>query len=331
MIQRFESLMRSGIQTVEDYQKKRSILILNYICGVIAILNLAVFFLRTFYFEIPAFDVLAGTLVILVPILLNQFGWINISRVYFCYLGPTYLIFLLPDLVRAGDHSLFDGFRIYILALSIVPYLIFTRSEWPMLILGVLPTFLSVVLFPQVIRLLAGDVLPDDAGDYNLMYMRTIVGYLIIGAGSFIFNSIITVSDARMRQLIQLLKEKNNQIATKNTELEDKRYKLSELNAHLEDMVDRKTSDIRRQNEVLMRYAYTNAHKVRGPLARILGLITLSRMENSPGYLWIFRQVEQEAVTMDRIVGEISNDLHVASEEAGEPGGVIKKAENVPE
>ena len=96
-------------------------------------------------------------------------------------------------------------------------------------------------------------------------------------------------------------------------------------------MVDQKASDIRRQNEVLMRYAYTNAHKVRGPLARILGLINLSRMENSPGYPWIFSQVEREAVMMDHIVGEISNDLHVASVASEGSEGVIKNTENVPE
>jgi len=331
MMERLENLMRSGIQSVEDYQTKRSILILNYICVVNAVLNFIVFLFRTFYFEIPALDVLVGTLFILLPIALNQFGLTNFSRLYFCYFGPVYLIYLLPAMVKAADPGLADGFRIYILALSIAPYMMFTRSEWPMLVLGVLPTFLSIVLFPQLIRVLAGESLAESAFAYNLMYMRSVVGYLIIGAGAFIFNSIITDGDARMRQMIQLLREKNNLIAAKNTELEDKRYRLAELNSHLEEMVDQKASDIRRQNEVLMRYAYTNAHKVRGPLARILGLINLSRMENSPGYPWIFRQLEHEAVTMDRIVSEISNDLHVASGEADDRGNVVKKAENVPE
>ena len=220
---RLENLMRSGIQSVEDYQTKRSILILNYICVVNAILNFIVFLFRTFYFEIPALDVLAGTMFILLPIVLNQFGFVNFSRLYFCYFGPVYLIYLFPALAGAGDPNLADGFRIYILALSIAPYLIFTRSELPLLILGILPTFLSIVLLPQLIRMLGDESLPEGALDYNLMYMRSVVGYLIIGAGSFIFNSIITAGDARMRQLVQLLKEKNNLIAAKNTELEDKR------------------------------------------------------------------------------------------------------------
>jgi signal transduction histidine kinase len=53
-----------------------------------------------------------------------------------------------------------------------------------------------------------------------------------------------------------------------------------------------------------------NSHEVRGPLARILGLIELSRLETDIDYRTFFEKMKQEANDIDKIVRMISDDLN---------------------
>jgi signal transduction histidine kinase len=64
------------------------------------------------------------------------------------------------------------------------------------------------------------------------------------------------------------------------------------------------------QNEHLFKCAYMNSHEVRGPLARILGLIELSRLETDIDYRTFFEKMKQEANDIDKIVRMISDDLN---------------------
>lgn len=57
-------------------------------------------------------------------------------------------------------------------------------------------------------------------------------------------------------------------------------YRLKLTNEKLEKLVRERTDKITNQNQKLIDYAFRNAHNVRGPLARILGLVNLITIEN---------------------------------------------------
>jgi len=78
--------------------------------------------------------------------------------------------------------------------------------------------------------------------------------------------------------------------------------KLRDINQYLELIVNEKTKSIQQQNEVLLDYSYTNAHKVRGAVARILGLIQLSKIKADLSYPWFFEKVEYETQQIDEII-----------------------------
>jgi hypothetical protein len=103
--------------------------------------------------------------------------------------------------------------------------------------------------------------------------------------------------------------EKSNEIETQNEELVQSQENLSQLNNHLESMVQERTLEVQRQNEQLIKYAYSNAHHVRGPVARVLGLIQLSKMETNLDYPFLFKKIEEQANEIDEVVSRINKEL----------------------
>jgi signal transduction histidine kinase len=208
--------------------------------------------------------------------------------------------------------SHYDGLRLYLLAVGFIPYLLFDRSKPALLFLGIFPTLLSLLFFDYWFSL-AGIGFEESGieagGDYSLMWMRSIVGYAIISMGCFFFQGIIIYNDKLNETLLTKVRLNSQEIERQNEELKNQQAQLNELNKHLGDLVDQKTRNIKLQNEMLIRYSYTNAHKVRGPVARILGLIQVSKMDSNLDYTWFFNKVESETKTIDEIVKGIAREL----------------------
>lgn len=109
-------------------------------------------------------------------------------------------------------------------------------------------------------------------------------------------------------QNIELI-EKTNEIETQNEELMQSQENLYQLNTHLENIVQERTREVQKQNEQLIRYAYSNAHHVRGPVARVLGLIQLSKMETDLNYPFLFEKIEEQTKEIDEVVKGINKEL----------------------
>lgn len=103
--------------------------------------------------------------------------------------------------------------------------------------------------------------------------------------------------------------EKTNEIETQNEELKQSHENLAQLNNHLEQKVQERTIELEKQNELLIKYAYTNAHHLRGPVARLLGLIYLSRIEPDADCTHFFNLIEAQAREIDEVVRRINKEL----------------------
>ncbi len=68
----------------------------------------------------------------------------------------------------------------------------------------------------------------------------------------------------------------------KNQEIEKINLKIIEMNKNLEQLVAQRTSALEKQNKKLSEYAFMNAHKLRAPLARVMGLVNLLLSNSSP-------------------------------------------------
>jgi light-regulated signal transduction histidine kinase (bacteriophytochrome) len=71
-------------------------------------------------------------------------------------------------------------------------------------------------------------------------------------------------------------------LAEKNKEIETISKQIADDNEKLEQLVAQRTEALENQNTKLSSYAFLNAHKLRAPLARILGLVNLLQMKTDP-------------------------------------------------
>ncbi len=105
------------------------------------------------------------------------------------------------------------------------------------------------------------------------------------------------------------LNEKAKEIEAQNEELLQIQDHLSEVNNELESIVAERTSKITTQNEILLKYSYTNAHELRGPVARLLGLANVYKLEKDPEADFFIEKMVDEALEIDLVVKRINNDL----------------------
>jgi signal transduction histidine kinase len=75
------------------------------------------------------------------------------------------------------------------------------------------------------------------------------------------------------------VQNKNEELRASEEELQASSEELKQINENLNNVVKFRTQTIIDQNQKLINHAFINAHKVRSPLARILGLVNLMRYE----------------------------------------------------
>jgi hypothetical protein len=105
------------------------------------------------------------------------------------------------------------------------------------------------------------------------------------------------------------LQEKSCEIAAQNEELVQIQNNLSEINMDLEKTVNERTAKVQIQNEVLMKYSYTNAHHLRGPVARLLGLVSIYKLEPNPNPDFIINKMADQAIELDSVIKKINIEL----------------------
>ncbi|MEP2771513.1 MAG: hypothetical protein ABJH05_05160 [Fulvivirga sp.] len=315
-----KNIISSGIPVGKTYPVKRGLLISNYICFILIVCITFLFTIRNTFYNYIDIDAKlciyyysVGVLAFMTPILLNRFGLIHISRIILCYIPVlfTWYLFISQMLgLNQIQTNIFDSIRIYILVFSVIPYLVFERKNWEFLLIGVLPYFISILFFENILSFYEVGYqqkgIPETG--YELMQLRSITAYLILNSASYAFQSIINSNDQYNGTLIQRLKNINQ-------ELISSKRQLTELNNKLELKVQERTEEIvvsnqhlKAKNKQLADFAFFNSHKLRAPVANILGLINLleqGSITRSDRDL-IIDKVKQSSNVLENVVSEIN-------------------------
>lgn len=84
--------------------------------------------------------------------------------------------------------------------------------------------------------------------------------------------------DHQKKELMQkklIVEQQKEEIAAQADNLMQLYKEITAINNNLEELVRARTEELADQNRRLAEYAFTNAHKLRGPLTRIMGLINI--------------------------------------------------------
>lgn len=144
---------------------------------------------------------------------------------------------------------------------------------------------------------------------------------LAIGAGLF-FSSILLILVMRQRQKIlrvnKQLNEKGEEVQTQAESLLKLNNELQNLNKNLESLVEERTAQVMKQNQRLAEYTFINAHKLRAPIASILGLINLMPKASLEEREQIYHYLKNCGEDLDSIIREIGRNLE---------GAIVEKEE----
>lgn len=131
-------------------------------------------------------------------------------------------------------------------------------------------------------------------------------------------NKLLRDQRDQIRQQASILQDNNRELhnmneelATAMEELRQSNDNLSYLNNHLEQLVDDRTAVLKLQNEKLAQHAFTVAHVLRAPLARILGLTYLFlRTTQLPAHdRDMLTMLDDAAKELDTVTREMQNTL----------------------
>ena len=104
-----------------------------------------------------------------------------------------------------------------------------------------------------------------------------------------------------LEQTVLMTHQKNEVIESRN--------ELNKLNQNLELVILERTNNVKQKNEYLVKYSFANAHYVRGPLARILGLLQLAKLEEKVDYPFLFLKIDEQAKEIDVVLKKINKEL----------------------
>lgn len=103
------------------------------------------------------------------------------------------------------------------------------------------------------------------------------------------------------------VRERYSEILKKNEEIRLQAEEIRSINENLEKIVHQRTEQLENKNKALEEAAFINAHNLRGPLASILGLISLMKaldlLKEKREYL---QYLEESGKKLDKVVQSIS-------------------------
>ena len=133
--------------------------------------------------------------------------------------------------------------------------------------------------------------------------------YFILTYASWVLKLRYDEINKNLKSANKELRQNAHEIETRNEELLQTQNNLNELNMVLEKKVNERTAQIRAQNEMLIKYSYTNAHHLRGPVARLLGLASIYKVDPTADCIFLITKMIDEANEIDAMVQKITVDL----------------------
>ncbi len=218
-------LIRIGTDKSQVQSDKRNLQISNFICLVMAgALMLIVMFRLVVgglevWFYLP---LIVEAIFFLTLLSVTRAGFPFLSRILLCWAPPIFLIIdfkILIEHVPVPETSHFLGFRIFQVAFSIFPFLMFNVSERGKFFTALLAPIVIVIAYDKILELAGVGYYDLGLKDSSYFYnnFRTMVALLIIGSAFVFLKRLLEKQELRNEKLIAQL-EQQNLIIQKNSE-----------------------------------------------------------------------------------------------------------------
>ncbi|MBL0743990.1 sensor histidine kinase [Chryseolinea lacunae] len=314
-----------GTSAVRPDWQNRSIINTNgTACILAAVIGLlAVLIMVTHPFE-PVFWILFSISAVstAVPVL-NKFGYTILSRhlLTLNVMVGAMVFTVARKLMSEHTAALFYQPRAGFLVMAIIPLIVFHFREWRQLVISMLPGLLALLLFDPIHNLFGVGYYQMGFTDPDYYFTNVVFFcyYIFLMGGVAFLKTMMERYEKRNHDLIRTLNKVNIQTIKQNKELESKSYLLSELLDKKDDDLADITQELARYNHELLQYSYTISHNLRGPVASIMGLLELRKMDDLEiTSMELLDNIEKSTETLDltirdlnRIVDERQNKFNI--------------------
>jgi len=159
---------------------------------------------------------------------------------------------------------------------------------------------------------------------WQTWWFRALVIFLVFCL-ALLFHSLKVRNLKRQKSILNDLVEKrtytiqsqNEEMMAQNEEITAQSEEIMAMNDQLELRVRERTTSLEESNKRLVQYAYNNAHMIRGPLARLLGLTYISKISDSNNgdeTKELIDKIEESGNELDSVIRELGRKL---TEETG--------------
>jgi signal transduction histidine kinase len=228
----------------------------------------------------------------LLPIALNQVGFYTLSRlVLSCLPSLGILFFSIYAKLKVTDLTFNDfyNFRIGLVALCTIPFLLFSLYERSLLIGTAIICFSCLALSDYVHHLFNVGFYDIGFTDshYDFINFPTIIAALAIMSGIVTLKQIIEKQERENNGLVASLQQTNQQIASQRDKLIDqqllinnKQVELSKAYKLIEDQKKWLEEELAIYDYEVTQFSYSVCHHLRGPVASLSGLVNILDMHD---------------------------------------------------
>gem|GEM_PF-687280 len=216
-----KSLISYGVSRADSESERRNVIMTNAISLLVASAPILLIITRNFYSpwdQLLYTKFFISSIFFLIPLILNRFGFIFISRILLCWLPSLFVLALsisdLKDDPAATSPSSFVGVRLFLLVFACFPFLVFNLKRLWLVISGLLAPLLAILFFDSIYTFFGVGFWQHGISDpmYAFNNMRALISFLTISLSCFILKRVVEQSEQLNERLVQELAEKNKLI-----------------------------------------------------------------------------------------------------------------------
>jgi signal transduction histidine kinase len=226
----------------------------------------------------------------------------------FYFLG---VLWLMMNLAFRYTGGLGDSFVALLLLAATVTIILVPAKQWPFavgfMVADIVAMIVAENLFPEIRRILG----PDQRDrvlvtSHIFLAISFVILMLMVGYLKLRYDELRNIAIEQNARLM----DTNRRLSIVNDDLHKKNDAIAVLNANLETSVAHRTAEISAYQQRLLDLAFFHSHRMRGPLANILGLIDVLPERNGEDETnRLIGLMKQEAKKLDTNLHEVTDEL----------------------
>ncbi|WP_375579506.1 hypothetical protein ABWH96_00070 [Marivirga tractuosa] len=318
MLKYIQYWTNAGLHSEMEDDEKRKVFLTNALSLFLAVVMLLVWMNDVFNTEnyLAAYRRTGVFIIMLLIPLLNHKKLYKLSKSLFLFF-PGFILLGVPIIIGDFFPGQFIWFQYAGAVFCSIPIILFDYKKEKIYIALFFIYYLLVTLFIDKVLLYYSDppeALKELVTNFSDFKLPPLFVAFFSTTTLLWYNRTNSKYEKRLKQTNIELNETQWELIAKNEEYEA-------INRNLEALVKERTKVIDSKNRQIIDYANINAHKVRGPLARIMGLINISDYSDDPNELKsLFEKLRPPSQELNIIIDEINKTLEEGESDNKEEG-----------